>query len=73
MARKEEIIEKAVNKYKCLQEGDFFIDWCPTYIALRWNAFMDKYINLARVKQVAKFLRKYTDLPIYSSIGYINI
>lgn len=70
---RDEIIAKAVDRYQCLQNGDFRIERTPTYIALCWNATMDNYINMVRVYQVARFLRKYTNLPIYCSTHRIDI
>ena len=66
-------ISKAQEKYKCLQNEDFYIELTDTYIGLVWHNFMDRYINLGKVMCVAKYLRKYTDLPIYNSFGLMKV
>lgn len=69
----QQIIDKAYNKYACLQNEDFYIEFCETYWALNWHTFMDSYINYNKVGNVAKFIRKYSDLPIYDAVGLLNI
>lgn len=70
-----QIIKKAYNKYVCLQREDFYIEYDEQHniIVLNWYVFMDKFINMNDVFKVAKYLRKYTDIPIYSSFGKLNI
>lgn len=70
-----DIIKKAYNKYACLQKEDFYIEYDEQHniIVLSWHVYMDRFINLNRVMQVAKFLRKYTDIPIYNSFGLMKI
>lgn len=69
------IIEKAVNHYKCLVNEDFWIEFDKEHLiwVLNWHTFMDEYINMTRVKQVAKFIRKYSKFPIYNAYGKMNI
>ena len=64
-----EAIKKATEKYACLQEEDFWIEQTDTYIGLVWHIYMDRFINLHKVKCVANYLRKYTNLPIIDSFG----
>lgn len=71
----KQIIEKAYNKYKCLQNEDFylFFDEQHNIFVINWHTFMDCYINMNRVRNVAKFVRKYSDFPIYNSYGLMNV
>ena len=69
----EQAIERAYKKYVCLQEEDFYIEKCDSHIVLSWHTFMDEYIDLRKVMYVARFLRKYTDLPIYNSFGLMKV
>ena len=70
-----EIIIKAYNKYACLQKEEFYIDYEEDKcITLRWHVFMDRFVNkafLKRVANVANYLKKYVDVPIYDSFGNI--
>lgn len=34
---------------------------------------MDAYINMERVRNVAKFVRKYSKFPIYNAYGLMDI
>jgi hypothetical protein len=45
----------------------------PEYICIHWGIPMDNHINMHRVWQIARFLRKHTDLPIHSSFGKLII
>lgn len=69
----EQAIERAYTKYACLQNEDFYIERQRGLIVLRWHTFIDGFINLRRVMDVARYLRKYTDLPIYNSYGKMNV
>lgn len=71
----KKIIEKAYNKYKCLQSEDFYLSFDEQHniFVIDWHTFMDGYINMNRVRNVAKFVRKYSDFPIYNSYGLMNI
>lgn len=62
-------IKRAINKYACLQSEDFWIEQTDTYIGLVWHTYMDRYINTYKVRCVANYLRKYTELPIIDSFG----
>jgi hypothetical protein len=62
-------IERAYKRYACLQHEDFYIEQTDTYIGLVWHNLMDRYINLYKVRCVANYLRKHTDLPIIDSFG----
>ena len=66
-------VRKAYEKYKCLQNEDFYIEVTDTYVGLVWDNFMDRYINLDKVMCVARYLRRYTDLPIYSSYSKLSV
>lgn len=66
-------IEKAMQKYKYLQEETVFIENEENYLCINWHVYRDKYINYKMVCYIAKFLRRYTDKPIYSSFGIIHI
>lgn len=69
------IIAKAYNHYKCLQNEDFYLTFDEKHniFVIGWHSFMDAYINMTKVMNVAKFVRKYSNFPIYDSIGLINI
>lgn len=69
------LFKKANNHYKYLQEENCNLEYwhSPEYICIHWSLFMDKHINMHRVWQIAHFLRKHTDLPIYCSFGKLNI
>lgn len=69
----EQAIKKANEKYVCLQKGHFWIEHYKGIIVLNWLCCMDKYINYRKVENVARFLRKYTNEPIYSAIGLMKI
>jgi hypothetical protein len=69
----EQAIKKANEKYVCLQEGTFWIEHYNGIIVLNWLCLMDKYINYRKVENVARFLRKYTNEPIYSAVGLMKI
>ena len=67
-----EIIKKAYSKYMCLQCEDFYIEYDEkrNLLTLWWHVFMDRYVNLLRVKQVANFVRKHNNnVLIYDSFG----
>lgn len=69
------IIGNAIKHYKCLQEEDFWIEFDESHNiwVLNWHSYMDSYINMTRVKQVAKFIRKHSSFPIYNSWGLMKI
>lgn len=71
----QEIINKAYNHYMCLQSEDFFLsfDKKGNFFEIYWHTFMDSYINMNKVMNVAKFIRKHSDLPIIDCCGVINI
>lgn len=76
MIRQDEtlpIVEKAIEKYKYLQEETVWIECYNGIIVINWHPSMDSYISTHRVMQIAKFLRKGTDRPIYSAIGKLDI
>lgn len=68
-----DVIRKAYDKYVCLQKEEIYIDYEENKcITIRWYVYMDKFVNkafLKRVSNVANYLKKYTDLPIYDSWG----
>lgn len=64
----EEVICTLNLRYKCIDEEDFYVEKTDKYILLNWNTFMDCYVNMLRVKQVAAYLRKFTTLPIYDAL-----
>ena len=63
------IIDNAYKHYACLQKEDYYIEFEENkYIAIKWHVFMDEFVSLKRVKQIATYLRKNgIDLPIYDS------
>ena len=75
MEKVKEIIGKAYNKYKCLQNEDFYLSFDEQHeiFVINWHTFMDKYINMERVRNVAKFVRKYSEYPIYNAYGLMKI
>lgn len=60
VARVKETITKAYGKYKYLQEGICFIEFDEKrkYIAVKWNAWMDEYINFHRIGFIINFFKK---------------
>ena len=70
-----DIINKAYKHYKCLQCEDFYLSFDKQHniFVIGWHTFMDAYINMERVKNVAKFVRKYSKLPIYNAYGLMDI
>lgn len=68
-----DIINKAYEHYACLQKEDYFFEYEENkYIAIKWHVYMDRFVSMTRVKQIAKFLRKNgITLPIYDS--FMNI
>ena len=75
MEEVKKIIDKAYNKYQCLQNEDFDLSFDEQHeiFVINWHTFMDKYINMERVRNVAKFVRKYSKYPIYNAYGLIDI
>lgn len=75
MDKIKRIIDKAYNKYKCLQGEDFYLSFDKQHeiFVINWHTSMDGYINMERVKNVAKFVRKYSSFPIYNAYGLMNI
>ena len=75
MDKTKRIIDKAYNKYKCLQNEDFYLSFDKQHeiFVINWHTSMDGYINMKRVKNVAKFVRKYSNFPIYNAYGLMNI
>lgn len=69
------LFKKAYNHYAYLQTETVNLEYWhhPEYICIHWGVYMDRHINMHRVWQIARFLRKHTDLPIYSSFGKLNI
>lgn len=68
--------EAAIKRYKCLQKEDYYIERDPSdrYIAIKWRNSMDRYANYRVYHRIAVFLRKrLPDIPIYSSLGLLNI
>lgn len=66
------IIDKAYQRYKCLQREDFFIEFDEKrmMIVLNWHTSMDAYINLRNVRCVGKFLSKHCPgVVLYSAYG----
>ena len=70
-----DIINKAYKHYKCLQSEDFYLSFDEQHkiFVIEWHTFMDDYINMERVKNVAKFVRKYSKFPIYNAYGLMDI
>lgn len=67
-----EIIKKAYDKYTCLQKEDFYPEIYPdkNLVVLCWHVYMDRFINLKKVKYVANFIRKYDkEVEITDSFG----
>ena len=51
-----------------------YIDWGDKgIITIRWNSFMDRYVDMKKVMAVARRIRRFTDVPIYSSYGLLNV
>ena len=75
MSEVKRIIDKAYNKYKCLQSEDFYLSFDEQHkiFVITWHSFMDRYINMGKVRNVAKFVRKYSNFPIYNAYGLMNI
>lgn len=69
----QQIIDKAYKRYMCLQTEDMYLEYHNTYWVINWHNFMDSYINYKKVGYVAKFIRKYSDLPIYDAVGLLNV
>lgn len=67
--------KKTMNHYVCLQKEEMFLEYDKQHdiITIRWHVFMDRYINMKKVFNIARFLHRYTDVPIYSSFGKLNI
>lgn len=66
-------IEKAISKYKCLQEEFFFIENTMSYVCINWHKHNDRYVSMQKVIWIATFLRKYTDKPIYCGYGRVDV
>ena len=75
MSEVKRIIDKAYNKYKCLQSEDFYLSFDEQHeiFVITWHSVMDRYISMGKVRNVAKFVRKYSKLPIYNAYGLMNI
>ena len=75
MEKVKRIIDKAYNKYKCLQYEYFYLyfDEQHKIFVITWYSFMDGYINMEKVRNVAKFVRKYSNFPIYNAYGLMDI
>lgn len=69
----EQAISNAIDKYNILQTEDAYLRDEGNYIMIGWHVFMDKYINYYHVCCVAKFIRKYTDKPIYCGFGKMKV
>ena len=71
----KKIIDKAYIKYQWLQNEDFDLSFDEQHeiFVINWHTFMDKYINMERVRNVAKFVRKYSKYPIYNAYGLMKI
>lgn len=64
----DQVISTLYLRYKCINEEDFYVEKTDKYIVINWHTFMDGRVNLLRVRQVAKYLRKYTSLQIYDAL-----
>lgn len=64
----EQVISTLCLRYKCINKEEFYVEKTDKYIVLNWSTFMDGRVNLLRVRQVAKYLRNYTSLPIYDAL-----
>ena len=67
------IVEKAIEKYQYLQKEIVWIECYNGIIVINWHHYMDGNINMECVKQIAKYIRKGTDKPIYTAIGKLEI
>lgn len=67
-------LDEVVGRYACLQDETLYIDWGDKgIITIRWNSFMDRYVDMKKVMAVARRIRRFTDVPIYSSYGLLNV
>ena len=75
MKEVKKIINKAYEHYKCLQYEYFYLSFDEQHeiFIINWHTFMDAYINMERVRNVAKFVRKYSKYPIYNAYGLMDI
>lgn len=64
------VVSKAISKYKYLQEEKVYLEVHDDNIYIMWHVYMDNYISMHRVQQIANFLSKGTNLPIYCCGGY---
>ena len=46
----EEVISNLHNRYKCIDNEDFYVEKAETHIVLNWHTFMDKYVNMLRAR-----------------------
>lgn len=68
--RTNDIVNKAYKHYKCLRYEELYLsfDKQHQFFIINWHTFMDKGINMSKVKNVAKFVRKYSNCPIYYNV-----
>ena len=71
----KEVISKAYDKYKYLQEGDCFIEFDERreYIAVKWHTWMDGYINFLRIRFIINYFKrklKGFGISYYDSISF---
>lgn len=69
----DDIIRNLYKRYKCINREDFYVENAGSHVSIYWHSFMDQYIDKGKVMCVAKFIRKFTNLPIITPIGKLSV
>ena len=71
----KQVINLTINHYICLQKEEMFLEYDEQHniIVINWHVYMDRFINMKKVFQIAHFMRRYIDIPIYSAYGEIKL
>ena len=69
----EQVLEELDKRYKYIAEETVYVENCKDYVCINWNSFMSSYINWHIVRCIAKYLRKYTNKPIYAASCLLDI
>ena len=48
-----------VKHYNYLNGENAFVEFTDSYICVNWHCYMDKYINMKRIKQICIFIKKH--------------
>ena len=61
MKTDKELFKALVKHYQYVNEEQVFIEFADSYIYIHWHNYMDKYIRMDRVSQIAQYIKAHRD------------